>query len=837
MTLLFLALACSSAPVDSGDTDATDVSDTASPEDTVPDALSDEAQLGADTVRVTATDGPLRTYTLRSTAPLRDDLPAGGVRTFTEPADAPRLRSGRLLVDALFALAVVESREASVAEVRDGAFASGSGQACPCFETGEKWTWVWTRDTAYAADLGLAWLDPARSAASLRFKTSAMKSGLTGGPQIVQDTGTGGSWPVSTDRVVWALGAAATLEALPAAERPSFAADAREALRNTVEADRTWAFDPVRGLYRGETSFLDWREQTYEARTAQDTNGIARSFALSTNVGHFAALRVAADLAREAGDAASATRWEGWSNALKASIEAAFWDADAGLYRSWVGDDLDPAPVHRYDALGNALAALWLGDAARARTVSQSWPHLAGGLPVIWPQQPLQPIYHNRATWPFVTAYLARAAAKGGHAEAAALSAEALLAGAARNLSHMENLEATTGRPWVDDGVYSGPVVNSRRQLWSVAAMLSLVVDGWFGRDAADGALRFAPALPAQVREGWLAATPAVRIEGLPTPNGPLDLTLELPEGPTEPGLLRLAELRADDVVLANGAPIPPGTRAVVLRLEAPTEPGPAARRVNDASDFRTIFSPREPILGAPELQGADLRFALGAGGEAGVRFNVYRDGALVARDLDASSWTDVGGAVDATRCYALESVFPSTGHRSLHSAPQCWWGAGYQRITSLYPDDFEHEGGRVVDEHGRPHLGDWGEPDHRLRARFTAARTGTAWVQLVYGNGSGAVNTGITSGHKRVVVRAVEGGAVVGEAGLALPHLGRWDAWADSGLVRAELVAGRAYEVEVSHAPNMSALQAHAAYTAGLGGGPGVWNRVNVAEIKVLAR
>jgi hypothetical protein len=32
------------------------------------------------------------------------------------------------------------------------------------------------------------------------------------------------------------------------------------------------------------------------------------------------------------------------------------------------------------------------------------------GAPVIWPQQQDMPVYHNRAIWPFVTAYGLKAA-------------------------------------------------------------------------------------------------------------------------------------------------------------------------------------------------------------------------------------------------------------------------------------------------------------------------------------------------------------------------------------------------------------------------------------------
>ena len=72
------------------------------------------------------------------------------------------------------------------------------------------WTYVWTRDTSYAVDLGLAQINPQVAKNSLLFKISTHRN--TTGPgagttEIVQDTGSGGSWPVSTDRVVWARAA------------------------------------------------------------------------------------------------------------------------------------------------------------------------------------------------------------------------------------------------------------------------------------------------------------------------------------------------------------------------------------------------------------------------------------------------------------------------------------------------------------------------------------------------------------------------------------------------------------------------------------------------------
>jgi hypothetical protein len=71
------------------------------------------------------------------------------------------------------------------------------------------------------------------------------------------------------------------------------------------------------------------------------------------------------------------------------------------------------------------------------------------------------------------------------------------------------------------------------------------------------------------------------------------------------------------------------------------------------------------------------------------------------------------------------------------------------------------------------------------------------------------------------------------------MPHLGDWSRWADSSFVRAELTAGTEYRVVIrgdDEVVNMSAFAHFERYTGGLGGRSGAFNRVNVAELKILA-
>ena len=391
------------------------------------------------------------------------------------PAQPLHVYTASPLFDGLFAMAQDDLKQDSVTAIRDGAFDHGQPIPCQCFETGLKWPYVWTRDLSYSIDLGLWRFDAARSRNGLQFKLSDVR--VPSAPQglyVMQDTGSGGSWPISTDRVVWFLGAQHLLG------DKTFAEDVYHALGNTLAQDRQYAFDAGFGLYRGETSFLDWREQTYPAWTANNVVAIGQSFALSTNVLHYQALQLVATLADTHHDAKAASDYRAQATALKTAINAHFWRANRGLYMSYLGGD--GTPYDTYDLLGIALAITsGVADGERARQTLANYPTWPAGSPVIWPERADQPIYHNRAIWPFVSAYALRAARVVNDPARIAHEIESVMRGAALYGSNMENYELLTQGQHLDEGKLSGPVVNSPRQVWSVAAYLAVVTEGVFG--------------------------------------------------------------------------------------------------------------------------------------------------------------------------------------------------------------------------------------------------------------------------------------------------------------------------------------------------------------------
>jgi hypothetical protein len=793
---------------------------------------------------------PLRAYAQSSTLQLRD--PGAQFVAYQESADLPTVRSGNLAFDALFALAGAEMKLDSVGEIRDGNYNGGAPIACDCFETGEKWHYVWTRDLSYAADLGLAMLDPLRVMHSLDFKLSgyrpgvvkpAQVAGTADGLQIVQDTGSGGSWPVSTDRITWAFGAEEVLKMLPAAERNAFAARALKALVNTIENDRLAAFDAGDRLYTGEQSFLDWRDQSYAAWITGDIASLASSKALSTNVGHYKALTLAATLAREQGQDALANKYSGWALALKRAINQRLWLPDEGMYSSLTAPHFDGAAMHKFDWLGQALAIVTgVADARRAQSILAHYPHGPMGAPVIYPQQRGMPVYHNRAIWPFVTAYGLKAAAMTGNVSVADAAYQALMRGAALNLSNMENLEWLSGQPLLLDEknpALIGPVINSKRQLWSVGAYLGMVIENVFGVTLSTDGIDIHPFITSKLRREAFGQSSSITLNRLRLRDRTITVKIQLP--PAQPG----DGYYLVDSVSINGVSSSQALRwqqlapdsAIDIRLGA-LIPGQSAIRRVSADPFTEssdAFGPREPqIANLSREATGHARFDI-AGSEHGsdTTYNVYRDGKLVAADVRAGAWTD--RSASASACYALEARFPASGNRSHHSAPQCV-DAGIEipvtdaRVTSNVA--LSGPNGRFA----APHLKDWGKPaDTFAVSAIKVPSAGAYQLQLRYHNGANQVNLGISGGVKWLVVKN-QSGRVVARQVIQLPHARSEQPNTTpvySTPLKARLRAG-IYRLELFDFYNMSYLQSNSTFSAA-GGVDGASNRFDIYGIRLL--
>nr|MCU0627754.1 hypothetical protein [Gemmatimonadaceae bacterium] len=388
----------------------------------------------------------------------------------------PALESPEPLLDATYRLSLEELTQL----VRtDGALSAGA-----------KWPGVWTRDVSFASLLALAIVAPDAVRTSLLAKVDS-----TG--RIIQDTGTGGSWPISSDRLTWAL---AAWELYAVTGDRDWLPRSYAILARSVAADRHAVIDPATGLANGESSFLDWREQSYP-RWMQPAD-IYQSQAIGTNAVHHGAYRILARMARALGDTVAAplaiggtrelraTAWDAMADSLRRAIDTHLWLPGTGWYGQFRYGRLSPSVSPRAEALGLALTVLQgVADSARGAALVAAAPQVDFGTPTFWPFIPDERFYHNGSIWPFVTAFATWAAADVRNTAVVEHGLASLLRGTALFLTNKENMVAGTGH-------FEGTALNSDRQLWSVAGLLAMQYRVLFGLRFGADSLHFAPMVP-----------------------------------------------------------------------------------------------------------------------------------------------------------------------------------------------------------------------------------------------------------------------------------------------------------------------------------------------------
>ncbi|TAG10640.1 MAG: hypothetical protein EAZ42_02940 [Verrucomicrobia bacterium] len=795
------------------------------------------AALGAETsLQVKADEGGLRNYEMRSKKPLRDNLPADGVMNFKEHATDPRLYSGNDALDVAHALACHEARLNAVDSIRDGAYQEGAPIPLNAYQTGEKWTYVWTRDLAYSCDLGLAAMDPQRAIDSLFFKTSGLKDGLHGGAekQIVQDTGSGGSWPVSSDRVIWALGLRSTISLLEPTRQKEVAKRALPILLGTLAQDRQVLLDPSDGLYRGEQSFLDWREQTYPASAAQDVGPIAASKSLSTNVAFLIAMETADRLAQFIGEPLQFTAQ---ASELRAAIQREFYDTQAKQYAAILWQDSsNKQRLSRRDLLGTCLAILeGLPSKEQAIEMLSNYPIGPHGPPVVSPQEPGVPIYHNCGIWPFVTSYWVRAAAASGHSAAAAAGIDSILKGITENLSNMENFDFVTGAAMASHNGIEGPEVNSRRQLWSVAGTLGIFHDVLFGRQIRLEGIRFLPKFPAEQLPRFPQRV--IQLRNLSYHGKIIDVELELPETAPSGGMLEIEKmslngLEIDPQAWQTSAQLSAKNTWIITLKAGSSKPFPL-RKVNPLDDFAPK-TPRWDGVGVT-LQNGKVTVRFSHDQPMQHHFRVFRDGVMIAADLDALTWQDPEpGSAERLHAYAVEAIDQKSKLIS-HPTPSRRLEIEGRRHT-LGIKDAETTGGKIIHE---SHLSDWGKPEDVATFKaFQPKVDGWHLLQVAFANGHGPINTGISCGIKRLDVLNGANGSVISTHVIVMPQSGDWKRRDLTTPIRMQLDSNISYQFRIradEWTRNMSALSHNERYTAFPGGGKMANHYVDLYGIELL--
>lgn len=658
----------------------------------------------------------------------------------------PRLSGGNPLMEAVYNMGLDEMVNAVEPDTT--------------LRTGKEWAGVWTRDVSYSIILSMAALQPEASMISLLKKIN--REG-----QIIQDTGSGGAWPISTDRLVWTL---AAWEIYKVTGSKEWLEKVYPVVVNSLAKDAATVMS-ANGLVMGETSFIDWREQSYP-RWMQ-TADISQSEAMGTNVMYAAALDAASEMASALGKKKEALNYRIESKNLAAAIDKTFWMPDKGYYGMYTYGRDNKVLNPRAETLGEALSILYdIAPAEHRKSISENNPHTKYGPAIFYPQIADMPNYHNNALWPFVASYWALAQAKAGNEQGTLEAIGSVVRPAALFATNKENFNLDNGDIFTE--------LNSSNMLWSLAGNLALTNRILFGIHFEKNGLCIEPFVPK-------ALAGERKLSNFPYRGARLNITVSgfgarvnslVVNGKSyypEKGKVIPAKLLTGDVdirVEMDNEPIAPMKVNRVDNRKAPLTP------VAWLSFDESVNAPGVPVNNL--LQWNPIEYI----GE----YIVLRDGKEVARTrqtsypaLQEGEWQVVGVASDGTQGFAseprsnrLRKVWETNDGKKTMTSPEL----SYKPAAPV--EGYRGDGFAETDKTSAP-------VTVTFETKGQSMPAGEYCIAFRYANGNGPVNTENKAAVRSVYIDGKDAGTIV------MPQRGvaNWNDWGLTNCVRVTLSPG----------------------------------------------
>lgn len=615
------------------------------------------------------------------------------------------------------------------------------------FRAGKEWDGVWTRDVAYSIYLSLAYLDPQLSMNSLRAK---VKNG-----HIIQDTGTGGAWPVSSDRVVWGL---AAWEIYLVTGDKEWLTESYEILHNTLQADLKVCYDTRFNLMHGEQSYLDWREQTYP-KWMQPAD-IYESMCLGTNVVFARACEIVGlmrDELNRLGDEFEKCPDDSpiiaAGDEIKRSVNNRLWIPSAGYYSGYLYGGVYPIQSQATDNLGQALSVIFdVATPEMAQSLVSKTPVVPFGTPSVYPQQPDIKPYHNDAVWPFVQAYWNLAAAKAGNMKALTAGLAAIYRAAAMFATNKELYVASNGD-------YRGTAVNSDSQLWSCSGNVAMVFRVYAGMTFTSEGILFNPVVPPTIPG-------EKKVTGFKYRDAVIDITVNGTGPEVSRFMIDGKEVDGPRVFPADMS----GHHSVEITLS-----GKAA--ANDEKMNLTVqqWMPSTPVMTWTGATDAVI--------------DNYSDGNVYQRYINGVREDDIQGdefAVPASGKFTAINVVPVDKENLAGFSPRTHQYIPAGSLIMVQAEDFGRPGTKFI-------------ADPKKAARFveltrnpfdftvTAPEAGEYFIDVRYANGAGPINTENKCALRSLLV----GGEFAGPIVMPQRGIGEWLSTGYSNMLTVRLEKG----------------------------------------------
>lgn len=642
--------------------------------------------------------------------------------------------------------------------------------------TGKEWAGVWTRDVSYSIILSMCYMQPEASMISLMKKVNP--SG-----QIIQDTGSGGAWPISTDRMIWVVAAYEIYKAT--GDRQWLEKVYPIALRS-IRKDMATVMSP-RGLIKGETSFIDWREQSYPKW--MQTVDISQSEAMGTNVLYAAALNACAQMADILGQRKEAARLKADAGALTDAINKYFWLDDKGYYGMYTYGRDHKIMNPRAETLGLALSILYdIAPAERQKSISTNNPHTPYGPAIFYPQISDMPSYHNNALWPFVASYWTLAQAKAGNEAGTMEGIGSVFRPAALFATNKENFNLDNGDYYTE--------LNSSNMLWSLAGNIAITTRVLFGIHFEKDGLLISPFVP-KALEGtrtldnfnYRGATLNITVNGYGA---------------------NVAKITVNGKEYAPGKTIPAkrlkGVCDIVVDMDCKPIP---AMDVNRQPNLKAPVTPQTWLTNNPALNGEGVpvnNYLEWNPIEYISKYQVLKNGMLVAETRETSwpatepgEWQVIG--IDA-------QGVPSFASEPRSNRPVTVYQFKNERTDMKSPErcNAPADGIKGYTGQGFVEIDRTTDPE---TINIKIPQSGMYTFALRYANGNGPVNTENKAAIRTLMLNGSKRGTFV----MPQRGVGNWDDWGMSNRIQVPLTAGT-YTVGITYRPeneNMNINTNHA--------------------------
>lgn len=623
--------------------------------------------------------------------------------------------------------------------------------------TGKEWAGVWTRDVSYSIILSMAALQPEASMISLLKKIN--EEG-----QIIQDTGSGGAWPISTDRMIWTV---AAWEIYKVTGDKKWLEKVYPVVVNSIAKDAQTVISE-NGLVKGETSFIDWREQSYP-RWMQ-TVDISQSEAMGTNVLYAAALNCASEMAEVLGKQKEAAEFKKASEELASKINSTFWMDDKGYYGMYTygRDNLILNP--RAETLGESLAILYdIAPADRQKSISENNPITKYGPAIFYPQIADIPNYHNNALWPFVASYWTLAQAKAGNEQGVLEGIGSVVRPAALFATNKENFNLDNGDIFTE--------LNSSNMLWSLSGNLALTNQLLFGIHFEKDGLRISPFVPE-------ALSGERTISNFPYRGSKINLTVtgfgnkiskmtingkpyDFEKNPVIPAKMLSGNVNIK--VDMNNQPIPPMKLNRVANSKAPLTP--------------ITWMEFDETLPSEALQTGKPNLLVWNPIEYIAEYKVLKDGKEVGRTRQTSyaatepgEWQVIGVSTEGVESFASEP-------RS--NRPSQFIDFEEESVTAISPE-ISYPSDKIEGFHGKGFV-ETDKSNASVVRTVTIPHDGIYSISYRYSNGNGPVNTENKAAIRSLYVDGKDVGTIV------MPQRGvaNWNDWGKSNSIKVKLTEG----------------------------------------------